>query len=228
MLKAVIFDFDGVITDSEILHFRAFNEILAQFDVQISKPEYYQNYLGFSDRDCYEALIQEGRLPITAEQAPDLIAQKKKVYLHLAQTEGQIIEGVRPFLELLHSHGIVLGICSGALQGEIEFNLEQARIRSYFVTVVAADHVTRGKPHPEGFLLALQQLQQVNMSITAQSCVVIEDAHWGLKAAQAAGMPTVAVTNSYPAEQLSMADHIVSRLDEITLDDLHGLCGRKA
>ena len=58
MLKAVIFDFDGVITDSEILHFRAFNEILAQFDIQITKPDYYKTYLGFSDKECYEILIQ--------------------------------------------------------------------------------------------------------------------------------------------------------------------------
>lgn len=224
MLKAVIFDFDGIITDSEILHFRAFNQILEQFNVQITKPEYYKNYLGYSDRDCYAALVEEGRLPITVQQIPDLIAQKKKVYLHLAQTEGQIIAGVRPFLELLHDHRIPLGICSGALQSEIESILEQAHIRSYFFTIVAADHVTRGKPHPEGFLLALQQLQQFNGSITAQGCVVIEDAHWGLKAAQAAGMPTVAVTNSYPAEQLSMADQVVNQLDEITMDDLDALC----
>ena len=84
----------------------------------------------------------------------------------------------------------------------------------------------RGKPDPEGFLLALQQLQQVNSGITAKNCVVIEDAHWGLKAAQAAGMRTVAVTNSYPADQLSMADQVVNQLDEITMDDLHGLCAQ--
>jgi len=224
MLKAVIFDFDGVIADSEILHFRAFNEVLDQFNLQITKPDYYKKYLGYSDKECYEILIQEGRLPIQERQISDLIAQKKKIYLHLAQTEGQIIAGVRSFLELLRSHGVVLGICSGALQCEIEYILDQARIRSYFVTIVAADHVTRGKPHPEGFLLALQQLQQLNGAITAQDCVVIEDAHWGLNAAKAAGMRTVAITNSYPAEQLSMADQIVNQLDEITMDDLHGLC----
>ena len=226
MLKAVIFDFDGVITDSEILHFRAFNEILAQFDIQITKPDYYKTYLGFSDKECYEILIQEGRLPIKAQQIPDLIAQKKDVYLHLAHTEGQIMAGVRAFLQLLHSHDIPLGICSGALQCEIEYILDQARIRDHFVTIVAADHVTRGKPDPEGFLLALQQLQQTNDSIVAGDCVVIEDAHWGLTAAIAAGMHTVAITNSYPADQLSMADRIVEQLDEITMDELHSLCGQ--
>jgi beta-phosphoglucomutase len=226
MLKAVIFDFDGVITDSEILHFRAFNEILAQFDVQITKPDYYKKYLGFSDKECYEKLIQEGRLPIQEQQIPDLVAQKKEIYLHLAQTEGHIMAGVRSFLELLHARHITLGICSGALLCEIEYILDQARIRSHFVAIVAADHVTRGKPDPEGFLLALQQLQQIDGSITAGDCVVIEDAHWGLNAARAAGMRTVAITNSYPADKLSMADRIVHQLDEITMDDLHGLCGQ--
>ena len=224
MLKAVIFDFDGVITDSEVLHFRAFNKILAQFDFQISTPDYYKKYLGLTDKDCYLTLIEEGLISAKQDQIPEMIAQKKKIYQVLAETEGRIIEGVRPFLTMLHQNGITLGICSGALQAEIEYILDQAKLRDLFITVVAADHVSRGKPDPEGFCLALDQLHESNPAITVNNTLVIEDAHWGITAARAAGMRTIAVTNSYPAEQLSKADKIVDRLDTLTIDDMHALC----
>jgi beta-phosphoglucomutase len=224
MLKAVIFDFDGVITDSEVLHFRAFNKVLAQFDFQISTPDYYKKYLGMTDKDCYQELITEGLISAQTDQIPALIAQKKKIYRILAETEGRIIEGVHPFLTMLHQNEITLGICSGALQAEIEYVLDQAKLREHFITVVAADHVNHGKPDPEGFCLALDQLHQFDPSINASNTLVIEDAHWGISAANAAGMRTIAVTNSYPAEQLNKADKIVDRLDALTIEEMHALC----
>jgi beta-phosphoglucomutase len=220
MVKVVIFDFDGVIADSEVLHFRAFNAILAQFDFQIQKPDYYQKYLGLTDKDCYKTLIQEGHLPVTVDKVPDLVAQKKVVFKQFAESDGHIIDGLRPFLDLLNHHGIIKAICSGALEAEIQYTLAQAGLEDEFVTVVAADHVSVGKPDPEGYSLTLTRLQEIDPTLTARQCIVIEDSHWGLKAAKAAGMKTIAVTNSYPAEQLSMADNIVSSLDLITVEDL--------
>ena len=70
MLKAVIFDFDGVITDSEVLHFRAFNSVLKPHGVELSTQEYYKSYLGFSDVDCFKFLIQQGRLGIAESEIP--------------------------------------------------------------------------------------------------------------------------------------------------------------
>ena len=220
MVKVVIFDFDGVIADSEILHFRAFNAILAQFDFQIQKPDYYQKYLGLTDKDCYKTLIQEGHLPVTVDKVPDLVAQKKVIFKQFAESDGHIIDGLRPFLDLLNHHGIIKAICSGALEAEIQLTLTQAGLQDEFVTVVAADHVSVGKPDPEGYSLTLTQLQEIDPTLTAGQCIVIEDSHWGLAAARGAGMKTIAVTNSYPAEQLGMADKIVDRLDHITTDDL--------
>jgi beta-phosphoglucomutase len=220
MVKVVIFDFDGVIADSEILHFRAFNEVLAQFNFQIQKPDYYQKYLGLTDKDCYKTLIHEGHLPVTVDRVPDLVAQKKVIYKQLAESDGHIIDGVRPCLALLNHHGIIKAICSGALEAEIRYTLSQAGLEDEFVTIVAADHVSVGKPDPEGYSLTLTQLQELDATLTANQCIVIEDSHWGLEAARSAGMKTIAVTNSYPAKQLTMADRIVDRLDQITVDDL--------
>ncbi|MFC1764960.1 HAD family hydrolase [Planctomycetota bacterium] len=224
MLKAIIFDFDGVITDSEILHYRSFNDILAPYDVKIKTEDYYRYYLGLSDKDFFETLIEKGFLKLNINAVSQLVRDKKVIYEQLAQTEGQIIEGVRPFLDYLSEHTIPMAICSGALLPEIELILEQATLRHHFKTIVSADQVTKSKPDPEGFLLTLQRLNDIVGPTAAEECVVFEDSYWGLEGAKEAGMRTVAVTNSYPAEQLTMADQTVKRLDTLTLDDLHNLC----
>ncbi len=225
MLKAVIFDFDGVISDSEILHFRAFNQMLAQYGIEITIKDYYKTYLGFNDVDCYKLLIHQGLLKIDEQQIGDLVEQKKHIFKQLAQTEGKMIEGVRDFLTMLEDNDIPMAICSGALLTEVEMVLEEARLRHLFEVIVSADHVKKGKPDPEGFLLSLQRLNESRENpITAKQCIVIEDSHWGLEAAKAAGMHTIAVTNSYDAEQLSLAEKIVTRLNELGMNDLQQLC----
>jgi beta-phosphoglucomutase len=126
---------------------------------------------------------------------------------------------------MLKENNVPMAICSGAVRAEIELILEQARLRHFFAIVVSAEQVKKGKPHPEGFLLTLQKLNNNRKSpITAEQCVVIEDSHWGLEAARAAKMHTVAVTNSYDADQLSLAEKIVTRLDELSMTDLQRLC----
>ena len=90
MLKAVIFDFDGVITDSEILHFRAFNQVLAQYGIELTKDDYYKTYLGFNDADCYKLLIEKGLLKMDEQQINTLMIQKKKIFEQLAKAEGKM------------------------------------------------------------------------------------------------------------------------------------------
>ena len=233
MFKAVIFDFDGVITDSEILHLRSFNKVLAQFNVVIKKKDYYTKYLGFTDTDCYTQLIQDGILNIDKKQVPKLVEQKNKIFTELAQSDGKTIEGVRDFLNLLKKNQIPMAICSGALLSEIELILDEAKLRSFFLTIVSAEHVKKGKPHPEGFLRTLKRLNRIVPEqtsnaepISAKECIVIEDSLWGLQAAKAAGMHPVAVTNSYDANQLNLAEKIVDNLKEISIDDLQQLCAK--
>jgi len=224
MLKAVIFDFDGVITDSEILHFRAFNAVLKQHGVELTTQEYYKSYLGFSDVDCFKFLIDQGRLKIGQSQIAALTRQKTAIFEHLAKNEGKLIEGVRDFLALLSASSIPMAICSGALLPEIEITFEDAGLRGYFEAIVSAEQVRKGKPHPEGFLLALEKLNaNRRQAIRPQQCIVIEDSKWGLQAARAAGMHTVAVTNSYAAALLD-AEKIVANLADLTLEHLQQLC----
>ncbi len=231
MLQAVIFDFDGVITDSEILHLRAFNKVLAQFDVEIDKKDYYTTYLGYTDSDCFGQLIENSLLDINRQQIPELIEQKNHIFEELAKTEGRTIEGVHEFLNMLAKNNVPMAICSGALLSEIELLLEEAKLRHFFVTIVSAEHVKKGKPHPEGFLLTLEKFNNVipaqagnQNPILPDQCIVIEDSLWGLQAAKAAGMHSIAVTNSYDAGQLHLAEKIVDKLSNLSIADLKQIC----
>jgi beta-phosphoglucomutase len=225
MLRAVIFDFDGVITDSEVLHLRAFNQSLAPYDIEITTKDYYTTYLGFNDNDCYSLLVEKGLLKMDEREISALMNQKKRIFEQLAKTEGKMIEGVRDFLTMLELNNVPMAICSGSLLTEVEMVLEDAGLRDLFEVIVSGEQVKKGKPDPEGFLLSLERLNENHENpIMAKQCIAIEDSHWGLEAAQAAGMHTIAVTNSYDAEQLSMAERIVDRLNELTIDDLQQLC----
>jgi beta-phosphoglucomutase len=226
MLRAVIFDFDGVITDSEILHLRAFNQVLAQYGVEISKNDYYTEYLSLSDLDCFNALVDKKVLQKPGKGIESLAEEKAEVFERLAKTEGRIIEGVRDFLQMLSQNKILMAICSGALLTEIELILEQARLRPFFEVIVSAEFVKKGKPSPEGFILTLRKLNRGRQdTILPNQCIVIEDSHWGLEAAEAAGMHSVAVTNSYDADQLTLAEKVVTKLGELSINDLQNLCG---
>jgi len=225
MLGAVIFDFDGVITDSEILHLRAFNRVLAQFGIEITTKEYYRDYLGLTDLDCFRTLAHEGRLKLGSHQIEDLVKRKNEMFKQLATSDSGIIEGVHGFVKMLRQNNIPMAICSGAVRSEIELILEKVGLRDFFEVIVSAEQVKKGKPDPEGFLLTLQKLnEKTKNSIGPNQCIVIEDSHWGLEAAKAAGMHPVAVTNSYDADQLAMGEKVIEHLGELSIRDLEALC----
>lgn len=225
MLRAVIFDFDGVITDSEILHFRSFNQVLAGYGVEITIKDYYKNYLGLSDFDLFTLLADTDQVQLNGTTIEELTKQKSVIFEELAKTEGSIIEGVRDFIDMLRQNKIAIAICSGALLSEIKLTLEDAKLQSFFEVIVSAEQVKKGKPFPEGFLLALSRLnQRETEAISTNQCVVIEDSRWGLEAAKAAQMHTVAITNSYEAEQLTVAEKIIDHLDQLSIDELQKLC----
>jgi beta-phosphoglucomutase len=126
---------------------------------------------------------------------------------------------------MLSQNNVPMAICSGALLSEIEMLLEEAKLRRFFVTIVSAEHIKKGKPHPEGFLLTLEKLNEHRDNpVAANQCIVVEDSLWGLQAAKAAGMYSIAVTNSYGAEQLYLAEKIVTKLSDLSMDDLQQLC----
>jgi len=225
MLKAVIFDFDGVLVDSEMLHYQAFDNIFRPLGAQISVREYYDRFVGMTDEELFRLLDKEKNLHLSEQQLQKLFREKATSFKRLASTQAAIIEGVPKFLNLLADDKIPMAICSGALLDEIEMILKGAGLRNYFDVIVSAEQVKKGKPDPEGFLLALKLLnKKTRSSIKSQDCIVIEDSHWGLEAARNAGMHPVAVTNTYSADQLKPADKIIENLSDLTIDDIQALC----
>jgi HAD superfamily hydrolase (TIGR01509 family) len=191
----------------------------------MTKKDYYQYYLGLSDLDFFKELERKGKLQLDSRQMQQILEEKKELYEKLAITEGRIIEGVRDFLKMLRQNNIPMAICSGALLPEINLILEGAQLSCLFEVIVSAEQIKKGKPAPDGLLLTLQKLNEKNENlITADQCIVIEDSHWGLEAAKAAGMHPVAVTNSYEAEQLTPTEKVVNHLSELSMNDLQQLC----
>jgi len=221
MLRAMIFDFDGVIADSEPLHFRAFRDILHAEGLDLSERRYYEAYLGFADRDLFIHGYAENGRPLDAGDVDALVARKSRRYLELVERELVILPGVEPFVRSAAARW-PLAICSGALRREIETILELAGLRACFGVIVSADDVDACKPDPAGYLLALERLNATDgfdPPLRAAECLVVEDSLPGLAAADAAGMPSLAVASSHDPHLLADKAHrVVATLDEVTPD----------
>jgi len=227
MLKAVIFDFDGVVADSEPLHYKALNEVFAAYGVNVSKEEHWEKYLGYNDLQNVEAVSRDYGMGLDESQVNRIIRQKTELFDELVRTQNCIIDGVAEFIAMLKQDEITMAVCSGALRCDIELMLDGSGFENSFDTIVAADDVKKGKPDPESYLLVLCRLNEMaGNEILPTQCVVVEDSHWGLEAAAAAQMHRLAVTNTYPPEELGrFAEKIVNNLRDVAMDELNCLCG---
>lgn len=226
MLKAVIFDFDGVVADSELLHYKALNKAFATRGLEIPKDIHWQKYLGYTDLENILAVNNDYTMNWSQADIQQLAELKTANFHALARIEAPIIDGVEECIEMLKDNNFPLAICSGAIREDIDIMLEHSGFAHLFDVMVTAEDVQRGKPDPQGFLLALRQLnEKTGQKITPADSIVIEDSHWGLQAATAAGMHRVGVTNTYPAEHLTKwAELVVDRLDKLTIPDLQRIC----
>ena len=220
-LTAVIFDFDGVIADTEPLHFAGFRQTLAEIGINLTESDYYANYLGYDDRGCFIAALTTHRRPIDPTSLAQLMQRKAHAYLESVKNHLVIFPGVREFVREAAA-AYPLAIASGALRHEIEVILEQAGLRKEFLHITSAEDVTRGKPDPQPFLHALTALnrQRQEQVITAESCLVVEDSLPGIRSAKTAGMKVLAVANTHTLQDLHEAHAVASNLSEIRLSEL--------
>lgn len=214
--RGVIFDLDGVLINSEPLHCRAFQEVLASYGVRLTEAEYFATYIVYSDREVLGQLLPAGG-PLD-----EAVARKGRRYLELV-TAG--VPAFRDGLALLaRTDGWRVALATGSLRPEAELALEALAIRDRFAVVVTREDCEAGKPDPEPFLRAADGLR-----IPPRRCVVVEDTPGGVRAAKAAGMACVAVTHSCPRESLTEADSIVDDLAAVDLAAaLSGEGGRDA
>ena len=225
MLRAVIFDFNGIIVDDEPIHFRLFQKVLGEEGIVLTEEAYYARYLGFDDRGAFSAGFRENGRPLDDSKLHRLIERKAAYYQDAIREQVVIFPGVKNLVASLD--GILpLAVASGALRQEIGTILQTAGLLDHFDAIVSAEDVTRGKPEPEIFLKALAALNapQKNSPIESADCVVIEDSKEGVRGARRAGMKCLAVTNSHPADLLGEADVVVESLEEVTLPLLQKMC----
>ena len=226
-LQAIIFDFDGVIADSEPLHLRAFQRTLAEIGLELSAADYFNQYLGFDDVGVFEALGQHSGTPFNGDQVRDLVV-RKGIHLHELTSAGDaLFPGARDFINAAAAR-VPVAIASGALRNEIDEVLAASGLASLFPVIVASGDTPHSKPSPAPYDLAFRQLQQASgLPLDRRRCVAIEDSRWGLDSARGAGLRCVGVTNSYPAHELPGAELIAGGLAELTLDALDRLCANR-
>jgi HAD superfamily hydrolase (TIGR01509 family) len=222
-LDAIVFDFDGVIANSEPLHFRALQEVVAREGVLLTEAEYYGRYLGYDDLGALNAIAADRGIEWTPPHLAGLIRRKAARLEELERETSVLFPGAADAIRRL-AGTVPLAIASGALRGEIVRVLGREGLTPLFAAVVAAEDTPASKPAPDPYLRAVDLLRAgAGRALHPASCVAIEDSRWGLQSAIAAGLRTVAITHTYPAESLSSADLIVGRLDELTVDLLTGI-----
>jgi HAD superfamily hydrolase (TIGR01509 family) len=213
MLAAVIFDFDGIIVDTEPLHYRAFQEMLIPLGLGYSWEVYLRSYIGFDDRDALRDAFRTAGRSLKDRELQALVEEKGVAFQRIVASGVEVYPGV---VELVRSIAgrLPLALCSGALPSDIDPILKQLGITGLFDVIVTAADVQASKPDPESYALAVARLKAVypDKKITPEICLAIEDTPAGITSARRAGLKVLAVTNSYPEEELTSADRIVTSL----------------
>jgi beta-phosphoglucomutase len=224
MLRAIIFDFDGVIANSEPLHFDAYARVLAREGVTLTRDDYYARYLGFDDVGAFAAIARDRGLPWTADAVGALVARKAIELEALERDTSVLFPGAADAIRRAAAR-VPIAIASGALAAEIRRVLRREQLDGFFTAVVSAEDTPFSKPAPEPYLHALGQLRAATAApIAASDCVAIEDSRWGLESARAAGMRAIAVTNTYDeAALMPYADVVIRSLAGLDLDLLASL-----
>lgn len=225
-LRAIIFDCDGVLVDSEPVHFSAFRKTLEAHGGNLSEELYKERYLALDDKGVFTRFYQDQGIPLLIEDLTKLIAEKGAAFQELIQSEGVMAYPAVPEFVMAASQRYPLAIASGARRHELEVLLEAAGIRPYFETIISADDVENGKPNPESYLKAVEGLNasgKRTSAIRPEECAVIEDSREGIVSAHTAGMKCIAVATSYPTFELSHADLVLPALASLKISQVEDL-----
>ena len=226
MIKAILFDFNGVIIDDEPIQLRAYQEILNAEEIALTEEDYYGS-LGMSDETLLRAMYERAGRELTGEKLNELMERKTAAHRSMIEDDLPLFPGVVNFIKAAARH-FTLGIVSMARRVEIEHVLKRAALYDAFEAIVTAEDVETCKPDPacynRGFLLVDERrLKRGHLNISPHECLAIEDAPPGILSAHEAGMKTLGVTNTVKAEALRAAgaDVVTHSLADWTVDAIH-------
>ncbi len=212
MRRGVVFDFDGVLADSEGLHLAAFQDVLSARGWTLARATYFDRYLGFDDRDLLQAFLADHSLQVPDAELDAIVAEKGRKYDARVQGGHILFPAAAACVARLRGT-FALGIASGSLHEEIADILRANNLEQAFEVIVGADDVAKSKPAPDSYVEAVKRLD-----VRPEHAVAIEDSHWGLTAARAAGLHAIGITTSYPRHALHLAAAVIDSLDEVTPD----------
>jgi len=228
VLRAILFDFNGVLVDDEPIHLEVFQRVLGEEGVPLTVEDYYGSFLGFDDRSCFAAVLAAAGEQPTVPRLMRLIARKAAYYQERIRERGYpLFPGAAELVREAAAAGRMLGVVSGALREEVEGALRQAGLRDRFKVLVTAEDVEQGKPDPQGYLRALEALNSIpplpERLLHPHEVLAVEDSPAGLAAAAEVGLVTLGVAQTYPAARLRDADAVADSLAGMTLGRLEGL-----
>jgi beta-phosphoglucomutase len=216
VIRAIVFDFDGVIANSEPLHFRAFRDVLAERGIALAEQDYYDRYLGFDDVGAFEAIGRDRAVALTEREVADLTAAKA-LRMEVLERDGSVLfPGAKEAITRMVTFGPT-AIASGAIRAEILRVLEHEGLVHAFRAIVGAEDAPRSKPAPDPYLRAVELMAQtIDPPLQASECAAIEDSRWGVESARAAGLRVIGVTHTYPSDALPGTDAVIDHLDQLT------------
>lgn len=214
-LRAIVFDFDGVIANTEPLHFRAYREVLGARKIALGEADYYARYLGYDDVGAFRAIGEDCGHAFDAATIEELVEEKAVRVEALERESPVLFPGAADAVRRL-AEDFPLAIASGARRAEIERVLAATRLTKFFVGIVAAEDTPVSKPAPDPYRRAVELLRARITDLAPSECVAIEDSRWGLESARAAGLRTLAVTHTYTIDMLATAaDHVIDSLGQL-------------
>ena len=215
-IRSVLFDFDGLLANTEPLHFETFLKVLAENDVLLPPGTERSDFTGIHDRASFRKAFRKVDRSIEPDLLEELVDRKSALYLEEA-AKIELFEGVRELLDSIPA-GLPYTIASGGRRVDILAVLRRHGLAEKFPSFVCGDDIDKSKPDPECFLRGLDLLSQPGGDLAAENCLVFEDSFRGVEAAGSAGMRCVAVTHFYTAEELSGADWVLNSLREWSWD----------
>jgi len=212
-IRAVLFDFDGIIADTESLHFATFSEILVEEGVTLPPEENALTYMGIQDREAFRIAFEKNGRELDEALCAELVRRKSAIYADSA-SKVPLLPGAREIIDATLAR-MPATIASGGRRSDIEAILRPYELLDRFPEFVSADDGHPSKPAPDSFLGGLEILRRRGTpDLTPEECLVFEDSFRGVEAAKSAGMYCVAITNSYPADRLELADEIIGSFHE--------------
>lgn len=215
MIKAVIFDMNGVIVNDEKIHQRSWKIFCKRHNFKVSREEFKTKFLGRIEKEILTYLFKK---QLSKKDLEKYVSERVKIAMDLFRPNLAPINGSLPLIKNLYAEKMPLALATAARDLYTNFILEGLNIKKYFKVVTTAEDIFKGKPDPEIYLKTARKL-----NLNPKVCIVFEDTPAGVKAAKTAGMKVIAIMTTVSRNELSHADIIINSFAKIDIKEIKRL-----